>query len=57
MRRRPKCKVCYGEGKLLAPFPEVDLYEECPACDGTGHDHSYMGEVVLEEDPDELSDS
>lgn len=57
MRRRPKCVVCYGEGKLLAPFPEVDLYEECPACDGTGHDHSYMGEVVLEEDPDEFSDS
>jgi len=56
-RRRPKCPVCMGEGKLLAPFCDVELYESCPACDGAGHDSSFMGEVVLEADPDEFSDS
>jgi RecJ-like exonuclease len=54
-RRRPKCPVCLGEGKLLAPFCDVELHETCPVCDGTGHDNSYTGEVVLEADPDELS--
>ena len=41
--RRPKCPACFGEKKILAPFVDEKLYDECPACDGTGYDNTFMG--------------
>lgn len=53
--RRPKCPVCFGEKKMLAPFVDEKIYEECPACDGTGYDNTFVA-APKEVDYDGLGD-